>query len=215
MINSTRLAVATVYFSVFSWAFLTSFQRLTESPDRFFCPQQDVSHRELSPWETGHFYSNNHAVLHSMGARAYVRLDFCGKWWLHNTATWWFVWCTAQLEAGMQELLQGSIWQGAHWADTVSSFASSLSEVVLTKQHFEFSLPAGRCRSSEEESQEAVHSRWILEAGKVWRWSDSAMAGPVFSVPCLAGRLLHLLVFIKLLYDFCCLALLHAVERAL
>lgn len=41
----------------------------------------------------------------------------------------------------------GSGRQGPRWAGVFSSFASSQSEVMLTKQHFEFSLPAGRWSS--------------------------------------------------------------------
>lgn len=77
----------------------------------------------------------------------------------------------------------GSGWQGTRWAGVFSSFALSLSEVMLTKQHFEFSLPAGRCSSlwggGRVIPQETVQGRWILEA--LWKWRASTIAGCVFS----------------------------------
>lgn len=97
-----------------------------------------------------------------------------------------------------------------------SSFASSPSEVMLTKQHFEFSLPAGRCSSSEEESLHkklfTVDGYWKLE--NYGNEQSVQIARHVFSTYYLAGRLLHPTLFVKLLYGFCCLSLvfLHTVK---
>lgn len=67
---------------------------------------------------------------------------------------------------GVRELLW-ALADREHAGQVFSSFALSLSEVMLTKHHFESSLPAGRCSSCEEEG-ESFH-RKLCRVDGYWK----------------------------------------------